>query len=130
MIITSELKFAKISPRKIRLLANSVKKMRINDALNALTFSDKKGAVLIKSVLESAIANAKNNFKINKEDLIFKTIDIFGGPSYKRWRAVARGSAHEYKKRTSHIKITLTKIKEVPVANDKKINSKEKKNGS
>lgn len=123
MDIKAELKFAKISPRKMRLLANSIKKMRINDALNTLTFSNKKGAVLIKSVLESAISNAKNNFRINKEDLIIKKIDIFGGPAYKRWRAVSRGVTHEYKKRTSHIKVTLTKIKEIP-------RFKEKKNGS
>lgn len=122
MIIKAELKFAKISPRKIRLLANSVKKMRINDAFNTLDFSDKHGAVLIKNVLEQALSNAKNNFKVNKEDLIIQTIDVCQGPSYKRWRAVARGSAHEYKKRTSHIKLILTKIKEAPV--------KEKKNGS
>lgn len=123
MIIRAQLKFAKTSPRKIRLLANSVKKMRINDALNTLGFSEKSGAILIKNVLESAIANAKNNFKINKEDLIIKKIEVFGGPSYKRWRAVARGVTHEYKKRTSHITIELDKVKEVPI-------SKEKKNGS
>lgn len=123
MIIRAQLKFAKTSPRKIRLLANSVKKMRINDALNALSFSEKSGAILIKNVLESAIANAKNNFKINKQDLIIKKIEVFGGPSYKRWRAVARGVTHGYKKRTSHITIELDKVKEVPI-------SKEKKNGS
>ncbi len=126
MEIKAELKFARISPRKARLVAANLHKMRLDEALTQLEFSEKKAAGLIKSVLNSAIANAKNNFGINKEDLVIKQVDVLPGPFYKRWRAVSRGAAHLYKKRTSHIKVILTKIKSLP----ENKTDKEKKDGT
>lgn len=124
MEIKAELKFARVAPRKLRPLAKAAAKMRIDEALNFLHFSNKKGALIIKKVLESAISNARNNFKLNRDDLIIKKIEIGEGSAYKRWRAVSRGMAHGYKKRTSHIKVFLTKIKEIPVEGEKKNGSK------
>lgn len=125
----AESKFIRISPRKVRHLANEVKKLRINDALLTLSFSPKKGGLFIKRTLDSAIANAKNNFKVQKDDLVIKSIDITQGPFFKRWRAVSRGASHQYKKRTSHIRVILERIKPIP----EKVNVravKEKKDGT
>lgn len=120
-------KFIRISPRKVRTLSNQVKKLRINEALSVLSFSSKRAGLLIKGTLESAIANAKNNFNVQKDNLVIKSIDINQGPSLKRWRAVSRGAAHKYSKRTSHIRVILENIKPIPDLNKK---VKEKKNGT
>ncbi len=122
MQILAQSKFIRISPRKIRSLASEVKKLRIDEALQVLAFTPKRGGKLIKKTLESAIANAKNNFKIKKNDLVIQTIDISSGTVFKRWNAVSKGTAHPYKKRTSHIRVILEQIK--PIL------AKEKKNGS
>lgn len=113
-------KSVRISPRKLRIIAQEVKKMRIVDALGVLSNSPKRGATDIKKTLESAIANAKNTKQLRQEDLVIKKIDVNSGSSFKRWHAISRGSAHEYKKRTSHITVVLNEVKVV----------KEKKNGS
>lgn len=113
-------KSVRISPKKLRVIATEVKKMRISDALGVLSNSSKRGAVDIKKTLESAIANAKNTKQLKREDLVINKIDINSGPSFKRWNAVSRGSAHAFVKRTSHITVVLNEIKPV----------KEKKNGS
>lgn len=125
LMIYAIAKYARISPKKVRSLANEVKKLRIDDALNVLTFSPKNGAKYIKEVLESAIANAKNNFKIDKSNLLIKSIDVNGGTFFKRWRAVSKGGAHEYKKRTSHIKVVLDEIKKIPVEVKKEVKARQ-----
>lgn len=119
MEILAVSKFIRTSPKKIRYLAQEVKKLKINEALNVLDFSTKRGAVYIKSTLESAIANAKNNNKIDRENLYIKKIDVTCGTAFKRQRAVARGMSHAYKKRTSHIRVVLETIK-TTVKNDNK----------
>lgn len=136
MVIQSTLKYGRISPRKVRFIADRVKKMRIDEALTALTFSNKKGAIFIKKALETTLADAKNNFKMLQDNLMIKSIEVNEGPFFKRWRAVSKGSAHGYKKRVSHIKVVLEPIKIVEpkkveeVIEKKSIKIKEKKNGS
>lgn len=107
-------KFTRISPKKIQPIAVEAKKLRINDAIDVLRFSKKKGATFILKVLRCALANAKNNFKLDKENLFIKDIKISSGPAFKRWRAIPRGIAHGYKRRTSHIKVILEEIKSLP----------------
>lgn len=114
MQIRATIKYLRISPKKIRPIVTAVKKLRIAEALNFLEFNSNKGSSLIKDALNSALASAKKNYNLEKEDLIIKEISVDQGIAFKRWRAVSRGSAHAYKKRTSHLRLTLEQVKEVP----------------
>ncbi len=110
-MIQAILKYAKISPKKLTDITFTVKKMRLNDALNWLTFNNKSGSKILYQVLKSAVANAKNKLKLTPDNIYIKKIEVSAGPVYKRWRAVSRGQAHGYKKRTSHIRVVLDQIK-------------------
>ena len=97
----------RISPRKVRLVADSIRKLSLDKALNTLALTEKRGASVLKTVFKSAISNALNNAKQNREDLFIKGIEVWDGPAIKRFHASTRGRAHPYKKRSSHIKIIL-----------------------
>ncbi|MBI4089503.1 MAG: 50S ribosomal protein L22 [Candidatus Levybacteria bacterium] len=97
----------RISPRKVRLVADNIRKLSLDRALNTLSLTQKRGASVLKNVLKSAIDNAINNAKKSKEDLFIKGIEVWDGPALKRFHASTRGRAHPYKKRSSHIKIIL-----------------------
>jgi large subunit ribosomal protein L22 len=79
-----------------------------SDALDLLTFSPKKAAHLVKKTLKSAIANAENNASLKVDTLLVKEAVVGEGPTYKRFRARARGSASPLRKRTSHIRLILS----------------------
>ena len=97
----------KVSPRKVRLVADSVRDLTISKALTQLIVSRKRGAVSLKKVLDSAIANAVNNNSAKKDDLKIKTINITEGIKYKRYHYAGRGRTRPYMKRTSHINVIL-----------------------
>ncbi|MBI5465597.1 hypothetical protein HY946_03220, partial [Candidatus Gottesmanbacteria bacterium] len=78
--------------------------------LDQLAFLNKAGAKVLLKTLKSAIANAENNLKIKRENLKIKKIEIGEGPRLKRWRAISRGAAHQYKRRTSNIKVVLEEV--------------------
>lgn len=101
-------KMARISPKKAREVAREVQGMPASAAYEVLEFVPKKAARLIRKTLKSAIANAENNHNLSSDDLIVERALIEEGPSMRRFRPVARGSAHPYKKRTSHIRIVLS----------------------
>ena len=111
MEIKAESKYIKISPRKVRLVANTVRGLSLTSALENLTFLRKRAAKPLFKTLKSAIANAVNNFKLKEEDLKIKSIEILKGPVLKRWRPVSRGRAHSYEKKMSHIRVILEEIK-------------------
>ena len=100
-------KYVRVSTRKVRLVADSVRKLTPAAALDALSQMIKSAAVPLSKTIASAIANAKLKGAAD-ESLRFKTIEIMGGPSMKRWHAVSRGQAHAFKKRMTHIRIILT----------------------
>ena len=100
-------KYVRVSTRKVRLVADSVRKLTPGAALDALSQMIKSAAVPLSKTIASAIANAKLKGAAD-ESLRFKTIEIMGGPSMKRWHAVSRGQAHAFKKRMTHIRIILT----------------------
>lgn len=100
-------KYIRTSPRKLRLVADAVRSLEPTDALIKLRFLDKRAATPLLKVVKQALANAKNARGLKPEEVRFKHIDISEGPTYKRWRAVSRGSAHGIFKRSSHIKIEL-----------------------
>ncbi|MBZ4194886.1 MAG: 50S ribosomal protein L22 [Candidatus Contendobacter sp.] len=101
------LRHARISPQKARLVADQVRNLPIERALQILTFSDKKAASLIKKVLESAIANAENNEGADIDELKVAAICVDCGPLLKRMHARAKGRGNRIVKRTSHITVTV-----------------------
>ena len=101
------MKHARISPQKARLVADQVRNLAVDRALQILTFSNKKAAQLIKSVLESAIANAEHNEGADIDELKVATICVDEGPTFKRLHARAKGRANRIQRRTSHITVTV-----------------------
>ncbi len=107
MEIIARAKSIRISPRKVRLVADSIRNLPLGKALNVLNMTQKRGASVLNAVFKSAIGNAVNNAKKNKDSLVIKGIEVWDGPAIKRFHASTRGRAHPYKKRSSHIKIIL-----------------------
>ena len=108
MQVLAKLKFARISAQKCRLVADQVRGLSIEKALDILSFSPKRAAVMIKKVLNSAIANAENNFSADIDELTVHRIYIDEGPTYKRMRARAKGRSNRILKRTSHITVIVS----------------------
>ena len=107
MQTTAKLKHARISAQKGRLVADQIRGLPVEQALNILSFSTKKGAVLVKKVLESAIANAEHNEGADVDELKVSAVSVDEGPTMKRIRARAKGRASRILKRTSHINVTV-----------------------
>lgn len=99
---------ANISAQKTRLVADQVRGMPVESALNLLTFSKKKAAVLVKKVLESAIANAEHNDGADIDELIVSTVFVDEGPTLKRLKARAKGRADRIFKRTCNITVKVS----------------------
>ena len=103
----SKYKYARVSAQKCRLVADQVRGLPIEKAMNILVFSDKKAANFIKKTLESAIANAEHNQGADIDELYVSTICVDEGPTLKRMQARAKGRGNRIFKRTSHITITV-----------------------
>ncbi len=97
----------RISPQKVRLVADQIRGMKAEKANNVLAFSKLKAASIMKKVLHSALANAENNLGLDIDELTIKTVFVDQGPTFKRFRARARGRANQIIKRTSHITIIV-----------------------
>jgi large subunit ribosomal protein L22 len=102
------LRHARISPQKARLVANQVRGMQVEKALNVLKFSNKKAADLIKKVLDSAIANAEHNDGADIDELKVSTIFVDEGPTLKRIKTRAKGRADRIFKRSCHITVKVS----------------------
>ncbi|HIJ78534.1 MAG: 50S ribosomal protein L22 [Desulfobulbaceae bacterium] len=100
-------RYIRISPQKARLVADLVRGKSVEYALTTLRFMPKKGARILKKVIESALANATQNDAIDVDTLIVKKIHIDGGPMQKRTSPRAMGRATRILKRTSHITVVL-----------------------
>lgn len=127
----------RVSPKKANLVAALVRNKGVQDAIDILTFTPKKTALVLKKLIQSAVANAENNFKQNRSDLYIKEIIVTEGPTYKRSVPVSRGRSHPILKRTSHITVkveameskakpTEAKTEEAPAAKEetKKVTAK------
>ncbi len=101
------LRSARISPQKVRLVADQVRGLAVDRATNLLTFSDKKAAHIVKKVLLSAIANAENNDGADVDELKVARIFVDEGPTLKRFAARAKGRGTRIIKRTSHITVVV-----------------------
>jgi large subunit ribosomal protein L22 len=107
MEVAAKLKYARISPQKVRLVADQVRGKPVEQALQVLSFSPKKAAAIIKKVLESAIANAEHNEGADIDELKVSTIYIDEGPTMRRWKARAKGRVNHIIKRTSHVTVMV-----------------------
>jgi|SRR3989344_3435036 len=105
--VKAHLRYLRISPRKARLVADTVKGKTVRQAENILKTAAKRASLPIKKLLSSAVANASHNFQIAKESLFVKTIFVNPGPTLKRSMPRSRGSASKINKRSSHITIVL-----------------------
>jgi len=114
-----------MAPRKVRLVANLIKGQDALEAKNQLRFLIKKPAPLLLKLLNSALANAKQNSGLKEENLFIKSLVVEGGPSLKRWLTRAMGRATPLLKRTCSVKIILEEI--VPAKTPKKIRRSETK---
>lgn len=107
MQAVAKLRHARLAAQKGRLVADQIRGLPVERALNILAFSNKKGAALMKKVLDSAIANAENNEGADIDELRVSTVCVDEGPTMKRIRARAKGRAARILKRTSHITVTV-----------------------
>jgi len=107
METAAKLSYARISPQKCRLVADQIRGLPVEKALQLLAFSPKKGAAIVKKVLESAIANAEHNDGADIDELKISKIYVDQGPTLKRMHARAKGRGNRILKRTSHITVMV-----------------------
>lgn len=107
-MFTAKVSFIRITPRKVGLLADAVRGKNVNEALNYLKFSPRKRtAQTLYRLLKSAAANADQKGTVDVDTLFVKQILVGQGPTLKRFRPRAKGSAYPINKKTSHISVTL-----------------------
>ncbi len=100
-------KYVRVTPRKLQLIADSIRRISPTAAVEKLAFIKKSGSRELQKVIASAVANAKNIGSADIKNLSFKKLEILSAGGMKRFRAVSRGMAHTYKKRMSHIRVVL-----------------------
>jgi large subunit ribosomal protein L22 len=110
MLANAMLKNARISPKKARLVADQVRGKSVGYALDIVNFGLQKGHELFKKLLNSAIANAENNFGADVDDLMVMEVMVDAGTTLKRMHPRAKGRGNRILKRTSHIKIVLKEV--------------------
>lgn len=126
MQIIAEQKNTRQTARKVRLVANAVRKLSIKDAFEQLAVIERRASIVVAKVLRQAVANAMHNHRLTVDQLEIENILVGEGPTYKRFRAVSRGRAHTIFKRTCHIKVIL-KTKEEKKAAKKETKAAPKK---
>lgn len=108
MEVTAKLNHAPISAQKGRLVADMIRRMSVSNAINVLQFTPKKGARMMLKLLESAVANAENNFGADVDTLKVGVVYVDEARSLKRIRARAKGRANRITKRTCHITLKVS----------------------
>ncbi|HYC99873.1 MAG TPA: 50S ribosomal protein L22 [Phycisphaerales bacterium] len=111
MEIQALTRYARMSPKKVRELANQIQGRRVPEALDLVTLIPRKSARLVAKTLKSAVANAENNNNLSADQLFVHRALVENGPVLKRFKAGARGSAKPRVKRMSHIRIVLSDTK-------------------
>jgi large subunit ribosomal protein L22 len=100
-------KSVRVSPRKLRLIADAMRNRQIDDANRVLEVTHKRAAKIFQKTLRSAVANAVNNAKLETNNLLIASVMVNEAPAFKRFRPSTRGRIHPYKKRGSHLTIVL-----------------------
>ena len=107
MEVKAQARFQRIAPRKVRLVVGLLKNSSVAEARNQLSVLPKRSSATVLKVLNSAVANARNNNKMNVDDLVITRAFVDEGPALKRWMPRAFGRAAKIMKRTSHITIVV-----------------------
>ena len=107
MEIVARAKMIRISPRKVRIVGEVIKKKNVNDAMGMLMYMPQKASFILKKLLDSAIANAKQKKYVDIDSLFVKNVIVDGGPMLKRFLPRAMGRASKIRKRLSHITLVL-----------------------
>lgn len=102
----------RVAPRKARLVAGLVRGLKTDLAINQLEYSIKKSSKPILKLIKSALANAENNYSLNKDNFFIKEIKVNEGPTLKRWMPRAQGRATPLRRKMSHIELVLQEIKD------------------
>ena len=105
-------KTVRIAPRKARLVVDLIRGKKIGDAISILKFTSRAASPIVEKVLMSAISNAEHNFDLDVENLYVSEAYVNEGPTMKRFRPRAKGSASQILKRTSHITVVVSEKKE------------------
>lgn len=105
-------KYVRMSPRKVRLIADMVRKITPYEAVTVLPYVRKRATDPVRKTIKAAISNAVVQ-GANPEELTFKEIQVTAGPKLKRFRPVSRGRAHEYARRMSHIRVVVEAVPQV-----------------
>ena len=113
ILVKAHAKGVTMTPRKVGEVANLVRGRSVADALVILEHTARRAALPISKVIASAKANATNNHNVQEDGLMIKDLHIGPGARMKRYRPVARGSAHPYQKRTTHITVVVSGIEKV-----------------
>jgi len=108
MQVTSKLRYARISPQKCRLVADVVRGQPVGNAISTLRYMPKKGAELVRKVLESAVANAEHNHGADIDDLKVALVQVDAAPVLKRFAARAKGRGARIVQRNSHISVAVS----------------------
>ncbi len=124
MIIKAEQKYVRQTPTRLRLVASAVKNLSPKEAVDQLSFMNKKAGRTLQEVMKQAIANAVNNLGLSASSLKIKEIIIGEGPQYKRFQAVSRGRAHSILKRTAHVKVLLESAEIAKTKEERKVVAK------
>ena len=107
---SATLKYARISSRKVKIVADLIRGKDVDEALAIVKFTPKASSEVLEKLLNSAIANAENNHGMNRGNLVVSEIYANQGPTMKRIRAASKGSAARIRKRTSHVTIKLREV--------------------
>lgn len=126
MLITAKQTNSRQTPRKVRLIANTVKDLPLEQAMTQLAVIDRRATDVVAKVLRQAVANATHNHGYQLSDLELDSILVTEGPRYRRFQAVSRGRAHGIIKRTCHVTVTL-RTKDEAAKAEKKDAAKEVK---
>ena len=100
-------KYVRVSPRKARIVIDTIRGKSVEDALSSLQFNERAISEVVYKVVASAAANAQHNFGVRQENLVIKECYVDEGPTLKRYRPRAKGSASRINKRTSHITVVV-----------------------
>lgn len=100
-------RYVRIAPRKVRIVVDLIRGKSVGDALAILRSTPKAASPLVEKVLNSAVANAEHNLEMSTDDLYIARVFVDQGPTFKRYRARARGMASRIKKKTSHITLVV-----------------------
>ena len=120
-------RYIRMSPRKVKLVIDLIRGKRVTEAQTILAFTVKGAVVPVLKLLNSAIANAKHNFKLEESNLVVKKITADQGPSLKRFRPRAFGRAAGIKKRTTHITLILDEMVKKPESKKLETKKEDKK---